>query len=104
MNNDNSENDTLCQKVKNFFNNIDCFLQCVFSDLETEQHKEIQQIEIEELPKIQKSIKIDESPKIDYGVEIKPYIESEIDEKNYVFTVKKNNQIYQVVGRESIKI
>lgn len=104
MNNDNSENHTFCQKFKHFFNNIDCFLQCVFSDLETEQHTEIQQIEIEESPQIQKSIKIDESPKIDYGVEIEPYIESEIDEKNHVFTVKKNNQMYNVVGRESIKI
>ena len=103
MNNDNSENDTLCQKVKNFFNNIDCFLQCVFSDLETEQHTEIQQIEIEEIPK-KNNIDIKQSTKIDYGVEIEPYIESEIDEKNHVFTVKKNNQIYQVVGRESIKI
>tara|TARA_Y100000589_G_scaffold328829_1_gene373811 strand:+ start:219 stop:533 length:315 start_codon:yes stop_codon:yes gene_type:complete len=104
MNNDNSENDTLCQKVKNFFNNIDCFLQCVFSDLETEQHTEIQQIEIEEIPTIQESINIKKSTQIDYGIEIEPYIESEIDEKNHVFTVKKNNQIYQVVGRESIKI
>tara|TARA_B100001142_G_C14168820_1_gene591364 strand:- start:10 stop:324 length:315 start_codon:yes stop_codon:yes gene_type:complete len=104
MTNNKSENDTLCQKVKNFFNNIDCFLQCVFSDLETEQHTEIQQIEIEELPKIQKSIKIDESPKIDYGVEIEPYIESEINPQTHIFTVKKNNQMYQVVGRESIKI
>ena len=104
MENDNVENDTLSQKFKSFFKNIDCFLQCVFSDLETEQHTEIQQIEIEELPKIQESISIKKSTQINYGVEIEPYIESEIDEKNYVFTVKKNNQIYQVVGRESIKI
>lgn len=104
MENNIYENDTLYQKFKNFFKNIDCFFKCVFSDLETEQHTEIQQIEIKEIPKIQKSIKIDELSKIDYGVEIEPYIESEIDEKNNVFTVKKNRQIYQVVGRESIKI
>ena len=36
--------------------------------------------------------------------EIEPDIESAMAEKNHVFTVKKNNQIYQVVGRESIKI
>lgn len=103
MNNDSSENDTLCEKFKIFFKNIDCFFKCVFSDSETEQHKEIQQIEIEEIPK-KNNTEIDQSTKIDYGVEIEPYIESEIDEKNHVFTVKKNNQIYQVVGRESIKI
>ena len=103
MDTDNSENDTLYQKFKNVFKNIDCFLQCVFNDSETEQHTEIQQIEIEEIPK-KNNIDIKQSTKIDYGVEIEPYIESEIDEKNHVFTVKKNNQIYQVVGRESIKI
>ena len=70
-----------------------------FNDSETEQHTEIQQIEIEEIPK-KNNIDIKQSTKIDYGVEIEPYIESEIDEKNHVFTVKKNNQIYQVVGRE----
>ena len=103
MNNDNSENDTLYQKFKNFFKNIDCFFKCVFNDSETEQHTEIQQVEIEEIPK-KNNIDINQSTKIDYGVEIEPYIESEIDEKNHVFTVKKNRQIYQVVGRESIKI
>ena len=103
MNNDNSENDTLCQKVKNFFNNIDCFLQCVFNDSETEQHTEIQQIEIEEIPK-KNNTEIDRSTKIDYEIEIEPYIENEIDENNHIFTIKKNNQIYQVVGREGIKI
>ena len=103
MNNDNSENDTLYQKFKNFFKNIDCFFKCVFNDSETEQHTEIQQVEIEEIPK-KNNIDIKQSTKIDYGVEIEPYIESEIDEKNHVFTVKKNRQIYQVVGRESIKI
>ena len=103
MDNDNSENDTLYQKFKNVFKNIDCFLQCVFNDSETEQHTEIQQIEIEEIPK-KNNIDIKQSTKIDYEVEIEPYIESEIDEKNHVFTVKKNRQIYQVVGRESIKI
>ena len=51
MNNDNNENDTLYQKFKNFFKNIDCFFKCVFNDSETEQHIEIQQIEIEEIPK-----------------------------------------------------
>ena len=104
MNNNNSENDTLYQKFKNFFKNIDCFFKCVFNDSETEQHTEIQQIEIEEKSTIQEPINIKKSSQIDYGIEIKPYIESEIDEKNHVFTVKKNNQIYQVVGRESIKI
>ena len=103
MENNISENDTLYQKFKNFFKNIDCFFKCVFNDSETEQHTEIQQIEIEEIPK-KNNIDIKQSTKIDYGVEIEPYIESEIDEKNHVFTVKKNRQIYQVVGRESIKI
>jgi hypothetical protein len=95
MNNDNSENDTLYQKFKNFFKNIDCFFKCVFNDSETEQHTKIQQIEIEE---------IDQSNKIEYEVEIEPYIESEIDPNTHIFTVKKNNQIFQVMGRESIKI
>lgn len=103
MENNISENDTLYEKFKNFFKNIDCFFKCVFNDSETEQHTEIQQVEIEEIPK-KNNIDIKQSTKIDYGVEIEPYIESEIDEKNHVFTVKKNRQIYQVVGRESIKI
>ena len=104
MENDNVENDTLSQKFKSFFKNIDCFLQCVFNDSEKEQHTEIQQIEIEELPKIKKSIKIEETKNIEYEIEIEPYIENEIDENNHIFTVKKNNQTYQVIGRESIKI
>ena len=101
--NDNSENDTLYQKFKNFFKNIDCFFKCVFNDSETEQHTEIQQIEIEEIPK-KKYTEIDQSNKIEYEVEIEPYIESEIDPNTHIFTVKKNNQIFQVMGRESIKI
>ena len=32
--NNNSENDTLYQKFKNFFKNIDCFFKCVFNDSE----------------------------------------------------------------------
>ena len=103
MNNDNSENDTLYQKFKNFFKNIDCFFKCVFNDSETEQHTEIQQIEIEEVPK-KNNTEIDQSTKIEYEVEIEPYIESEIDPNTHIFTVKKNNQIFQVMGRESIKI
>ena len=84
---------------------MNCLLKCIFSDLETEQYTEIQQIEIEiEKPKIQESISIKKSTQINYGVEIEPYIESEIDPQTHIFTVKKNNQIYQVVGRESIKI
>ena len=103
MDNDNTENDTLFQKFKNFFKNIDCFLQCVFNDSETEQHTEIQQIEIEEIPK-KNNTEIDQSTQIDYGIEIEPYIESEIDPNTHVFIVKKNNQIYQIMGREGIKI
>jgi len=101
--NNNSENDTLYQKFKNFFKNIDCFFKCVFNDSETEQHTEIQQIEIEEKPK-KNNIEIEQSTKIEYEVEIEPYIESEIDTNTHIFTVKKNNQIFQVMGRESIKI
>jgi len=103
MDNDNSENDTLYQKFKNVFKNIDCFLQCVFNDSETEQHTEIQQIEIEEIPK-KNNTEIDQSTQIDYGIEIEPYIESEIDPNTHIFTVKKNNQIFQIMGREGIKI
>ena len=86
--NNNSENDTLYQKFKNFFKNIDCFFKCVFNDSETEQHTEIQQIEIEEIPK-KNNTEIDQSTKIEYEVEIEPYIESEIDPNTHIFTVKK---------------
>jgi hypothetical protein len=51
MNKHTSENnDTLYQKFINFFKNINCFFKCVYGDIETEQHNEVQHSEIKHYP------------------------------------------------------
>ena len=103
------------EEVKNFFANIDCFLKCIYGDSEKEKHTEIQQNttqHIEMNQNTKQNIEIaqntkqntDQNTEITYEVEIEPYIESEIDENNHIFTIKKDNLTYQVVGREGIKI
>ena len=132
MNNHTSENnDTLYQKFINFFKNINCFFKCVYGDLETEEHNEVQHSEIKHYPinietnretnrdkcietnkekydnkniEVKTDIELENLNKNKYEVEIEPYIEEEIDPKYHVFTVKKNNKIFKVMGRESIKI
>ena len=103
------------EEFKSFFTNIDCFFKCIYGDAEKEQHTEIQQtenkqhIEIQQIDKtqnteIEQNTEKQQKIEITYEVEIEPYIENEIDENNHIFTVKKNNQTYQVIGREGIKI
>ena len=132
MNNHTSENnDTLYQKFINFFKNINCFFKCVYGDLETEEHNEVQHSEIKHYPinietnrdtnrdkcietnrekydnkniEVKTDVELENLNKNKYEVEIEPYIEEEIDPKYHVFTVKKNNKIFKVMGRESIKI
>ena len=131
MNNHTSENnDTLYQKFINFFKNINCFFKCVYGDIETEQHSEIKHYPINIETNKDKSIETNRDKCIEtnrekydnknievktdvelenlnknkYEVEIEPYIEEEIDPKYHIFTVKKNNKIFKVMGRESIKI
>jgi preprotein translocase subunit SecB len=136
MNNHTSENnDTLYQKFINFFKNINCFFKCVYGDIETEQHNEVQHSEIKHYPiniktnkdksietnkdksietnrekydnkniEIKTDVELENLNKNKYEVEIEPYIEEHIDPTYHVFTVKKNNKIFKVMGRESIKI
>tara|TARA_B100001564_G_scaffold202936_1_gene170701 strand:- start:901 stop:1284 length:384 start_codon:yes stop_codon:yes gene_type:complete len=127
MNNHTSENDTLYQKFKNFFKNIDCFFKCVYGDIETEQHNEVQHSEIKHYPinietnrdkcieankekydnkniEVKTDVELENLNKNKYEVEIESYIEEDIDPTYHVFTVKKNNKIFKVMGRESIKI
>lgn len=132
MNNHTSENnDTLYQKFVNFFKNINCFFKCVYGDLETEEHNEVQHSEIKHYPinietnrdtnrdkcietnkekydnkniEVKTDVELENLNKNKYEVEIEPYIEEDIDPTYHVFTVKKNNKIFKVMGRESIKI
>lgn len=128
MNNHTSENnDTLYQKFINFFKNINCFFKCVYGDIETEQHNEVQHSEIKHYTinietnkdksietnrekydnkniEVKTDVELENLNKNKYEVEIEPYIEEEIDPKYHIFTVKKNNKIFKVMGRESIKI
>jgi len=74
-NNSNSKKNTFLQKIKIFFENIDCVLQCISDDTEIEQY-------------------------IEEDIEIQNNIETNED----IFILKKNNEIIYLIGRESIKI
>ena len=74
-NNSNSKKNTFLQKIKIFFENIDCVLQCISDDTEIEQY-------IEEDIEIQKDMETNED----------------------IFILKKNNEVFYLIGSESIKI
>ena len=73
-NNFNSKKNTFLEKIKIFFENIDCVIQCISDDIEIEQYIE----------------------------EIK--IEKKIETNKDIFKLKKNNEIIYFIGYESIKI
>ena len=74
-NNSNFKKNTFLQKIKIFLRNIECVLQCISDDTEIGQY-------IEEDIEIQKDMETNED----------------------IFILKKNNEVFYLIGSESIKI